>query len=115
MWADPQDEFGARLLGFDAIVPAKVQDGTADLGWAKVDSRLDPGQHRLAIPPHSVVVAPDGGLQGRVLTATYRAGNYGLEIAVGDAVLEASSPIRFERNQTVAFDLDAGQLLAITS
>lgn len=115
LWADPQDEFVAGLLGFDAIVPAKVQNGTADLGWGKVASRLEPGRHRLAIPPHSVVVNPDGTLSGQVVTATYRAGNYGLEIAIGDTVLEASSPVRFERDQTVTFDLIADQLHAITS
>lgn len=115
MWTDPQDEFVARMLGFDAIILAKVHDGWADLGWAKVASGLEPGEHRLAIPPHAVAVNPEGDIQGRVLSATYRAGSYGLEIAVGETILEASSPTRYDRDQLVSFDLLANQLLRINS
>ena len=59
LWRDPQHEFVARILGFDAIVDATVYDGWADLGWTRVASDLESGQHRLAIPPHAVIVATD--------------------------------------------------------
>jgi thiamine transport system ATP-binding protein len=113
MWTDPQDEFVARMLGFDTILPVKVHEGWADLGWAKVASPLEAGEHRLAIPPHAVAVNPDGFIEGRVLSATYRAGSYGLEIAVGGTVLEATSRNRYDRDQSVNFDLVTDQLLRI--
>lgn len=115
LWTDPRDEFVAKMLGFDAIVPATVHRGRADLGWAEVASDLEPGEHRLAIPPHAVIVAPDGYIEGRVLSSTYRAGSYGLEIAVGSTILEAASPTRFDHKQAIRFDLIAEQLLPITS
>ena len=115
MWTDPQDEFVARMLGFDAIIPAKVGNGWADLGWVKVASDLEPGEHTLAIPPHAVAVNPEGAIEGRVLSATYRAGSYGLEIAIGETVLEASSPEGYARDQSINFDLVANQLLRINS
>ncbi|MCP4963998.1 MAG: ABC transporter ATP-binding protein, partial [bacterium] len=52
LWADPRSEFVAAMLGFSAIVDATVHDGWADVGWAKIASRLSPGEHRLTIPPH---------------------------------------------------------------
>ena len=113
MWTDPQDEFVARMLGFDAIVPAKVHDGWADLGWAKVTSELSPGDHRLVIPPHAVAIDPEGSIEGRVLSATYRAGSYALEIGAGEATLEATCQSRYERDQSVSFDLNADQLLKV--
>lgn len=113
LWTDPRDEFVANLLGFDTIVPAKVYDGWADLGWAKVASDLEAGEYRLAIPPHSVVVGPTGHLEGQVLSCTYRAGIYELEIAAGNVTLEASGTQRHSRGDSITFDLAARHLLPI--
>jgi thiamine transport system ATP-binding protein len=113
LWRDPKHEFVARMLGFDAIVNAKVYDGWADLGWARVVSELDSGEHRLAIPPHAVVVTPAGTVTGEVRKATYRAGSYDLDIAVGTTIIHATSGDHYSVGETISFDLTARDLMAI--
>ncbi|MDJ0925998.1 MAG: ABC transporter ATP-binding protein [Acidimicrobiia bacterium] len=113
IWADPQQEFVARLLGFDTIVKAKVYDGKADLGWVIVGSDLPAGEHRLAIPAAAVAIASDGSIEGRVVNTTYRAGVYDLEIAVDDIVIQATSPERHYLDSTVRFEIIASEILAV--
>ncbi len=113
LWADPQDEFVARVLAFDAIVDAKVFDGWADLGWGKVASDLASGEHRLVVPPHAVTVAQNGPIEGTVLTANFRAGTYHTEIAVGDTVLSATTATPHAAGDPIKFHLTASALMPI--
>lgn len=113
LWTDPQHEFVSRLLGLNAIVNAKVYDGWADLGWAKVASDLPSGKYRLAIPPHAVAVAPHGPIKGRVLNSTYRAGSYHTEIAIADSTISATTEDRYEPNDTISFHIAASHLMEI--
>ena len=113
LWTDPQEEFVAVMLGFNAIVGAKVNDGWADLGWAKVASDLPSGEHRLAIPPHAVTVASHGPIEGIVVNSTYRAGEYHTEIAVGDSIINATTKKRHEPRDPISFHLTASRLVEI--
>lgn len=113
LWRDPQNEFVARMLGFDAIVDAKVYDGWADLGWTKVASTLKTGEHRLVIPPHSIRVADNGPVTGRVTKATYRAGGFDLDIAINTTMLNGRSKKRFDPNDLVNFHVVANELMEI--
>jgi thiamine transport system ATP-binding protein len=113
LWRDPQREFVAQMLGFNAIVDAKVYRGWADLGWTKVASKLDSGEHRLAIPPHAIRVAGDGPVIGRVLKSTYRSGRYDLDIKVDGTLVSATSTHRYYPDDPIAFHVEASELLEI--
>jgi thiamine transport system ATP-binding protein len=113
LWRDPQNEFVARMLGFDTIIDAKVYDGWADLGWTKVASALQAGEHQLVIPPHAIRVSNDGPVTGRVIKSTYRAGGYDLEIAINSSALIGRATDRFEQDDPIAFHVEATELLEI--
>jgi thiamine transport system ATP-binding protein len=113
LWSNPQDEFVARMLGFNTIVDAKVVDGWADLGWALVGSDLPSGEHRLVIPPHSIRVARDGTIEGRVLNSTYRAGSYHTEIAIGDSVVSTTTGDRYAPEDAIRFHIAPSDLMAL--
>ncbi|MCP4967635.1 MAG: hypothetical protein GY926_20680, partial [bacterium] len=108
-----RSEFVAAMLGFSAIVDATVHDGWADVGWAKIASRLSPGEHRLTIPPHAVRIAADGPAKGKVLKSTYRGGVYNVEFVVGDSILQASTTRQFAVNDEISFHIDASGVLTI--
>ncbi len=113
LWDDPRDEFVAQMLGFSAMVDAKVYDGWADVGWAKIASELDPGEQRLTIPPAAIRVAFDGPATGVVLKSTYRGGTYNVEFAIGDSVLQATTSRRFAVDDEISFHIDAAEIRAL--
>jgi thiamine transport system ATP-binding protein len=105
LWNDPQDEFVARMLGFDAIVDAKVVDGRADLGWADFESNLPAGEHRIVIPAQAIRVASDGPHVGRATGSVFRSGEYSVEFTVDDVSLVAASPRHFNIGDEVSFHI----------
>lgn len=113
LWADPRSEFVATMLGFSAMVDAQVYDGWADVGWAKIASRLSPGEHRLTIPPDAIRIAADGPAKGKVLRSTYRGGTYNVEFVVGGSVLQAATTRRFAAKDEISFHIDASGVLTI--
>ena len=113
LWDDPRDEFVATMLGFSANVDAKVYDGWADVGWAKIASDLEPGEHRLTIPPHAIRVAADGPATGQVIKSTYRGGIYNVEFAVADTTLQATTNHRFAIDDEISFHVDAAGVSAL--
>ena len=115
LWADPRNEFVARMLGFTAIIDAKVLDGAADLGWTRFESALPPGEHRLVIPPHAVTVASDGPNTGTVSGVTFRSGEYTVRFRVDDVELTGTSRRRFEIGDDISFHINPDSVLAVES
>lgn len=113
IWRDPQDEYVAQLLGFDVIASGTVDDGRLDLGWARIRADLPPGDETIVIPPHAVLVGKKGAIQGLVHSVTYQAGNYRVEIDVGNVVLEATATHRYARGDKIRFDIDGSRVLPI--
>lgn len=114
LWDDPHSEFVATMLGFSAVVDAKVHDGWADVGWAKIASDLEPGEYRLTIPPHAIRIAADGPATGQVLKTTYRGGSYNVEFTIGGSNLQASTTHRFVVDDEISFHVDASGVRALT-
>lgn len=113
LWDNPKYEFVATMLGFSAIVDAKVYDGWADVGWAKIASSLEPGDRRLTIPPHAIRIAADGPATGRVTKSVYRGGTYNVEFAINDTTLQASTTRRFAPDDEIAFHIAAGEVRSL--
>ncbi len=113
LWADPQDEFVAGMLGFGTIIKAKVSEGRADLGWARIESSLPVGEHRLVIPPHAIKVAANGPNVGQVSSCAFRSGEYAIEFVIEDVELAASSRRRFEVGDDIAFHIEPDSLIAV--
>lgn len=113
LWADPGDEFVARMLGFTSIVDAKVVEGMADLGWAQVGSSLPSGEHRLVLPPHAITVVSDGPNTGTVTRVSFRSGEYAVEFTIGDMELTTTTNRRFELGDDISFRIDPDAVLAV--
>ncbi|MFJ9817933.1 ABC transporter ATP-binding protein [Streptomyces sp. NPDC101151] len=82
VWQRPADEFVARFLGFDNVVPATVADAAADTPWGKlpVPDGSPQGNRSLLVRPAGVrLVAADEGLPCTVAARTFR----GTHVAVG--------------------------------
>ena len=98
VWQRPADEFVARFLGFDNVVPATVSGEAADTPWGKVPvpegSAQGPG--RLLVRPTAVRLGdPAQGLRCTVAARTFR----GTHVAVrlqpeGAPPLEAACALR---------------------
>ena len=115
LWADPQDEFVASMLGFNSPIVAKVTDGWADLGWARVETSLAPGAHRVIVPPHAIRVAADGPHLGHVLRCVFQSGKYYVEFAVDDVELSATTTHRFGLDDDVLFHIRPDRVIALKS
>jgi thiamine transport system ATP-binding protein len=77
VWRRPASEFVARFLGFDNIVPARVQGGFADTPWGKVGvpEGTSEGDCTLLVRPGGVrLTAPEDGLPCVVTGRTFRGG-----------------------------------------
>lgn len=105
LWSDPGDEFVARMLGFGAAIEAKVNEGWADMGWARVESSLPGGEHRLVIPPHAIRVAADGPYVGQVSNCTFHSGDYSVEFSIDDVELAAKTRRRFDIGDEISFHI----------
>lgn len=99
VWQRPADEFVARFLGFDNVVPATVGDTAADTPWGKlpVPDGAPRGSRPLLVRPAGVrLVAADEGLPCTVTARTFR----GTHVAVhlqprdGGPRLEAACALR---------------------
>ncbi len=114
LWTDPRDEFVAGMLGFGAVIEAKVNEGRADLGWARVESSLPAGEHRLVIPPHAIRVAADGPYVGRVSSCTFRSGEYSVEFSIDGVELASTTRRHFAIDDEISFHILADSVLALT-
>lgn len=75
VWQRPADEFVARFLGFDNVVPATVTDTVAATAWGKlpVAEGTPQGARSLLIRPAGVRLVPPGeGLRCTVTARTFR-------------------------------------------
>lgn len=113
LWADPQDEFVAGMLGFNRPIKTKVTDGWADLGWSRVETSLAPGTHNVIVPPHAIRVAADGPYVGQVLRCIFQSGEYHVEFAVDDVELSATSSRRFHVDEDIMFHVRPDQVIAL--
>ncbi|MDJ0954703.1 MAG: ABC transporter ATP-binding protein [Acidimicrobiia bacterium] len=113
LWADPQHEFVARMLGFGPVLDGKVNNGWADIGWTRVATDLPDGEHRLVVPPHAIRVAADGPNAGTVSNCAFRSGEYAVEFSVADVTLSATSRRRFDVGDRIMFHIAPASLLAV--
>ena len=113
LWDDPGNEFVARMLGFGAIADATVTDGYADVGWARFPMELDPGEHRIAIPPHAIRVAADGPYTGAAGATTFRNGEYLIEFTVADIRFSSQTRHHFAEGDAVSFHIDPGAIIVL--
>ncbi|MEU5532296.1 ABC transporter ATP-binding protein [Streptomyces sp. NPDC020362] len=99
VWQRPADEFVARFLGFDNVVPATVADAVANTPWGKlpVPEGSPQGNYPLLVRPAGVrLVAADEGLPCTVAARTFK----GTHVAVrlrprdGGPLLEAACALR---------------------
>ncbi|MFG2886818.1 ABC transporter ATP-binding protein [Streptomyces sp. NPDC048297] len=99
VWQQPANEFVARFLGFDNVVPASVGDAAADTPWGKlpVPDGSPRGERSLLVRPAGVrLVAAAEGLPCTVAARTFR----GTHVAVrlrprgGGPSLEAACTLR---------------------
>ncbi|MGW1003927.1 ABC transporter ATP-binding protein [Streptomyces sp. NPDC002520] len=120
VWQRPADEFVARFLGFDNVVPATVADGAADTPWGKlpVPDGSPRGSRPLLVRPAGVrLVAADEGLPCTVTARTFR----GTHVAVrlrprdGGPLLEAACALRDapEAGAEAGVTFDAAEIVVL--
>ncbi|KUN82040.1 iron ABC transporter ATP-binding protein [Streptomyces bungoensis] len=120
VWQRPADEFVARFLGFDNVVPATVGDTAADTPWGKlpVPDGSPRGSRPLLVRPAGVrLVAADEGLPCTVTARTFR----GTHVAVhlrprdGGPRLEAACALRDapEAGAEVGTAFDAAEIVVL--
>lgn len=87
VYRKPADEWTARFLGFQNIIPAEVADGVASTPWISFDAGA------VANGPATFVVPPDGfrvggsGAPAKVVGRSFRGGHYLLQVEVIDGPL----------------------------
>ncbi|MFJ9869113.1 ABC transporter ATP-binding protein [Streptomyces sp. NPDC101165] len=120
VWQRPADEFVARFLGFDNVVPATVGDTAADTPWGKlpVPDGSPRGNRPLLVRPAGVrLVAADEGLPCTVTARTFK----GTHVAVhlrprdGGPRLEAACALRDapEAGAEVGVAFDAAEIVVL--
>jgi len=120
VWQRPADEFVARFLGFENVVPATVSDGAADTPWGKlpVPDGSPQGDRPLLVRPAGVrLVAADEGLPCAVTARTFK----GTHVAVrllprdGGPPLEAACALRAapEPGAEVGLAFDAAEIVVL--
>ncbi len=113
LWKDPRAGFVAKMLGFGSPIAAIVADGWADIGWARIESGLPPGEHEIIIPPHAIRVAADGPNVGTVTECTFRSGAYSVEFEAGGSQLTTITHRRCEEQNQITFHIDPGEVVAL--
>ncbi len=90
VWEAPADEWVARFLGFDNVVDAEVEDGTAETSFGRFPvAGVAAGPHRLVLRPDAFSISPAGTLHGTVAARSFRGGHHLLRVETGDgSVLE---------------------------
>ncbi|MFF3343771.1 ABC transporter ATP-binding protein [Streptomyces sp. NPDC002779] len=119
VWQRPADEFVARFLGFDNVVPAAVSGQAADTPWGKLPVPDDTaeGSRTLLVRPAGVrLVAADQGLPCTVAARTFK----GTHVAVhlqpeGAPRLEAACALREapEVGDRVGVEFDAADIVVL--
>ncbi|MFE1311609.1 ABC transporter ATP-binding protein [Streptomyces sp. NPDC058755] len=120
VWQRPADEFVARFLGFDNVVPATVGDTAADTPWGKLPVPDDSprGNRPLLVRPAGVrLVAADEGLPCTVTARTFK----GTHVAVhllprdGGPRLEAACALRDapEAGAELGVAFDAAEIVVL--
>ncbi|GAB3663439.1 ABC transporter ATP-binding protein [Streptomyces sparsus] len=99
VWQRPADEFVARFLGFDNVVPATVRGTVADTAWGPVPvpERTTEGACDLLVRPSGVRLGDVGesGLACTVQARTFRGDHVALLLQPERGpVLEAACPLR---------------------
>ena len=98
VWQRPADEFVARFLGFDNVVPATVAETAADTPWGKlpVPEGSPQGARSLLVRPAGVRLVPaDAGLPCTVTARTFKGTHVTLHLQPQDGPrLEAACPLR---------------------
>ncbi|MFC7308753.1 ABC transporter ATP-binding protein [Streptomyces monticola] len=111
VWQRPADEFVARFLGFDNVVPATVSGEVADTAWGKVPVPAGSAQGTgcvLVRPAGVRLVTADEGLACTVAGRTFR----GTHVAVHLQPDEPSAP-RLEAACSLRDAPDAGDAVGV--
>ncbi|MGW0733477.1 ABC transporter ATP-binding protein [Streptomyces sp. NPDC002851] len=89
VWQAPADEFVARFLGFDNVVPATVTGEVADTPWGKlpVPAGSPQGERDVLVRPAGVRLAADqrDGLGCTVTARTFRGTHVAVHLQPGSA------------------------------
>ncbi|MFJ5778158.1 ABC transporter ATP-binding protein [Streptomyces sp. NPDC093094] len=119
VWQRPADEFVARFLGFDNVVPATVTGEAADTPWGKlpVPEGSPQGAHAVLVRPAGVRLVPAAeGLRCTVAARTFRGTHVAVRLQPEDApLLEAACALREapEVGDEVAVAFDAAETVVL--
>ncbi|MGW0770260.1 ABC transporter ATP-binding protein [Streptomyces sp. NPDC002676] len=99
VWQRPADEFVARFLGFDNVVPATVAGAAADSPWGKlpVPDGSPQGNRTVLVRPAGVRLVPaDEGLPCTVTARTFKGTHVAVRLQPDDGAprLEAACTLR---------------------
>ncbi|SOD83000.1 ABC transporter ATP-binding protein [Streptomyces sp. Ag109_G2-15] len=120
VWQRPADEFVARFLGFDNVVPATVADTAADTPWGKlpVPDGSPQGSRPLLVRPAGVrLVAADEGLPCTVTARTFKGTHVTVHLRPRDGGprLEAACALRDapEAGAEVGVGFDVAEIVVL--
>ncbi len=119
VWQRPADEFVARFLGFDNVVPATVAGQAAATPWGKlpVPDDTPEGPRTLLVRPAGVrLVAADQGLRCTVAARTFKGTHVAVHLQPEDAPrLEAACALRAAPGvgDEVGVEFDAAEVVVL--
>ncbi|MFF4549223.1 ABC transporter ATP-binding protein [Streptomyces sp. NPDC001435] len=120
VWQRPADEFVARFLGFDNVVPATVAGTAAVTPWGKLPVPEDApqGACSLLVRPAGVrLVAADEGLRCTVTARTFKGTHVALHLRPEDGTprLEAACALREapEVGTAVGVEFDTTEIVVL--
>ncbi|WP_328874114.1 ABC transporter ATP-binding protein [Streptomyces sp. NBC_00287] len=119
VWQRPADEFVARFLGFDNVVPATVAGQAADTPWGKLPVPDDTaeGARTLLVRPAGVrLVAAEQGLRCTVAARTFKGTHVAVHLQPEDAPrLEAACALREapEVGDEVGVEFDVEEIVVL--
>ncbi|MFJ3307982.1 ABC transporter ATP-binding protein [Streptomyces sp. NPDC086549] len=120
VWQRPADEFVARFLGFDNVVPATVAGAVAVTPWGKlpVPEDVPQGTRSLLVRPAGVrLVAADGGLRCTVTARTFKGTHVSVHLRPvdGGPRLESACGMREapEAGQEVGVEFDPAEIVVL--
>ncbi|MEU5577492.1 ABC transporter ATP-binding protein [Streptomyces huasconensis] len=121
VWQRPVDEFVARFLGFENVVPATVTGERADTAWGKIPVPGDAptGRCALLVRPAGVRLVPvEQGLPCTVTARTFRGTHVAVRLQPAEGPrLEAACALRQapEVGERVGVAFDAGDVVVLGS
>ncbi|MEV7979178.1 ABC transporter ATP-binding protein [Streptomyces sp. NPDC086519] len=119
VWQRPADEFVARFLGFDNVVPATVEGTVAVTPWGKVPVPEGSGQgtRTVLVRPAGVrLVGADAGLPCTVAARTFKGTHVTVHLQPQDGPrLEAACALRAapEAGDAVGVEFDAAETVVL--